>query len=304
MKKSMIVTVALVAFAHGAAAQVYSNAQASGLSNAPIGLESGTSTLSGVVSPAGFVWSELQPDPALAFYNQIAGFAGSGAFRCADDFVVPSGETWTLTDIKFYAYVTGSAPGTNPYTAWTLAIHENTPTGPVVFGDTTTNVMGPVTNTNIYRIFNTSPGTTAPGTTRLVREVTINAVAGKVLTAGTYVLNFANSAGFVPTLVKKGERTQAGWNGQQFNAAWAPVLDTGLPAGGPAVQQDFAFIINYTKDSDCYPDCDGDGALSIDDFICFQTFFALGDPYADCDDDGALSIDDFICFQTFFAIGC
>jgi hypothetical protein len=54
----------------------------------------------------------------------------------------------------------------------------------------------------------------------------------------------------------------------------------------------------------CYPDCDGDGVLTIDDFICFQTFFALGDPYADCDGDGVLSIDDFICFQTFFAIGC
>jgi hypothetical protein len=54
----------------------------------------------------------------------------------------------------------------------------------------------------------------------------------------------------------------------------------------------------------CYADCDGDGSLSIDDFICFQTFFALQDPYADCDGDGSLSIDDFICFQTFFAIGC
>jgi hypothetical protein len=54
----------------------------------------------------------------------------------------------------------------------------------------------------------------------------------------------------------------------------------------------------------CYPDCDGSGALDIDDFICFQTFFAIGDPYADCDGSGALDIDDFICFQTFFAIGC
>ncbi len=54
----------------------------------------------------------------------------------------------------------------------------------------------------------------------------------------------------------------------------------------------------------CYPDCDASGTLDIDDFICFQTFFALGDPYADCDADGVLTIDDFICFQTFFAIGC
>ncbi len=55
---------------------------------------------------------------------------------------------------------------------------------------------------------------------------------------------------------------------------------------------------------ECYPDCDGDSVLTIDDFICFQTFFALGDAYADCDGDTVLTIDDFICFQTFFAIGC
>jgi hypothetical protein len=54
----------------------------------------------------------------------------------------------------------------------------------------------------------------------------------------------------------------------------------------------------------CYPDCDGSGALDIDDFICFQTFFALGDPYADCDGDGLQNIDDFICFQTLYAFGC
>jgi hypothetical protein len=54
----------------------------------------------------------------------------------------------------------------------------------------------------------------------------------------------------------------------------------------------------------CYPDCDGDEILSIDDFVCFQTFFAFGDPYADCDGDTILSIDDFVCFQTFFAFGC
>ncbi len=54
----------------------------------------------------------------------------------------------------------------------------------------------------------------------------------------------------------------------------------------------------------CYPDCDGSGTLNIDDFICFQTFYAIGDVYADCDLSGTLNIDDFICFQTFYAIGC
>ncbi len=55
---------------------------------------------------------------------------------------------------------------------------------------------------------------------------------------------------------------------------------------------------------DCMADCDASGELDIDDFICFQTRFAISDPYADCDSSGALDIDDFICFQTAYAIGC
>ncbi len=54
----------------------------------------------------------------------------------------------------------------------------------------------------------------------------------------------------------------------------------------------------------CYPDCDANEALDIDDFICFQTLYALGEPYADCDGNGGLDIDDFICFQTLYAFGC
>jgi hypothetical protein len=54
----------------------------------------------------------------------------------------------------------------------------------------------------------------------------------------------------------------------------------------------------------CYPDCDGNGILDINDFICFQTFYAISDPYADCDNNGILDINDFICYQTFYAIGC
>ncbi len=54
----------------------------------------------------------------------------------------------------------------------------------------------------------------------------------------------------------------------------------------------------------CEADCDGSSSLTIDDFICFQTLFALGDPAADCDGSTGLNIDDFICFQTLFALGC
>jgi hypothetical protein len=54
----------------------------------------------------------------------------------------------------------------------------------------------------------------------------------------------------------------------------------------------------------CYADCEQDGDLDVDDFICFQTIFAVGLGSADCEGDGDLDIDDFVCFQTFFALGC
>jgi hypothetical protein len=60
----------------------------------------------------------------------------------------------------------------------------------------------------------------------------------------------------------------------------------------------------------CYPNCDGStGAggqptLNVNDYICFQTRFALGDPYADCDQNGLRNVNDYICFQTKFALGC
>ena len=54
----------------------------------------------------------------------------------------------------------------------------------------------------------------------------------------------------------------------------------------------------------CYPDCNGDGVLTVADFGCFQTQFVLGAPYADCNGDGVRTVADFGCFQTLFVVGC
>ncbi len=72
-------------------------------------------------------------------------------------------------------------------------------------------------------------------------------------------------------------------------------LATGLREG---------FVATVPAAGACKPDCDASGELNIDDFICFQTRFAISDPYADCDGSGSLDIDDFVCFQTAYAIGC
>jgi uncharacterized membrane protein len=81
----------------------------------------------------------------------------------------------------------------------------------------------------------------------------------------------------------------------------------GLTIAGGAVSmqtnQGMGFVATLPTTS-CQADCDASAALDIDDFICFQTYFALGDAKADCDKSGWLNIDDFVCFQTVFALGC
>lgn len=54
----------------------------------------------------------------------------------------------------------------------------------------------------------------------------------------------------------------------------------------------------------CPADVNGDGELSILDFIAFQALFTAGDAGADCDQSGTLDVLDFICFQAIFQNGC
>ncbi len=76
------------------------------------------------------------------------------------------------------------------------------------------------------------------------------------------------------------------------------------PTGGQFWPDAALVKIDLDGSGPCYADCDASGALSIDDFICFQTWFAIGLPESDCDGSLSLTIDDFICFQTIYAIGC
>ncbi|MEO1007191.1 MAG: peroxidase family protein [Planctomycetota bacterium] len=54
----------------------------------------------------------------------------------------------------------------------------------------------------------------------------------------------------------------------------------------------------------CDADLDGDGKLTLFDFLAFSTLFDAGDPRADFDADGVLTIFDFLAFQTAFDAGC
>ena len=56
--------------------------------------------------------------------------------------------------------------------------------------------------------------------------------------------------------------------------------------------------------SACRADIDGDGELTIFDFLAFQNLFDAGDLAADFDGDGQLTIFDFLAFQNAFDAGC
>ncbi|MCW5757089.1 MAG: hypothetical protein KIT54_07635 [Phycisphaeraceae bacterium] len=73
--------------------------------------------------------------------------------------------------------------------------------------------------------------------------------------------------------------------------------------GSPGVALDAGLLACMTG-SACRADIDGDGQLTIFDFLAFQNLFAAGDMRADFDGDGELTLFDFLAFQNEFAAGC
>ncbi|NRA57715.1 MAG: hypothetical protein HRU13_06315 [Phycisphaerales bacterium] len=54
----------------------------------------------------------------------------------------------------------------------------------------------------------------------------------------------------------------------------------------------------------CRADLDGDGSLTLFDFLAFQNLFDAGDLSADFDGDGRLTLFDFLEYQNEFDAGC
>jgi hypothetical protein len=87
------------------------------------------------------------------------------------------------------------------------------------------------------------------------------------------------------------------------------VSDGWVWAGAPgdddfALSSGAAYAFELACADECKADCDGNGALNILDFVCFQGLFLAADPTADCNQDGSLNILDFVCYQGAFVEGC
>ncbi len=79
------------------------------------------------------------------------------------------------------------------------------------------------------------------------------------------------------------------------------VLDLYTPSAFPAYIDD---VLLVEAEATCRADLDGDGSLTIFDFLTFSNLFDSGDPAADFDGDGVLTIFDFLTFSNEFDAGC
>jgi len=158
-------------------------------------------------------------------------------YRMADDFTVTDSGGWDVQTITFFAYQTGSTT-TSTMTGVYVQIWNGDPSagGSVIFGDLTTNRLASTAWANIYRVTDTTSGTTN-------RPVMANiATIGTTLPAGTYWLDWMTdgtlaSGPWAPPISINGQTTTG--NALQYTTAWAPALDTGTAAA----QQGMPFII-------------------------------------------------------------
>jgi len=161
----------------------------------------------------------------------------------ADDFTIPSGETWQIDNITGFAYQSGAgSPST--ISGMYLRIYDGPPNagGAVVWGDPVaggwvTDVMSSTVWSNAYRVSETTLG----NADRAIMAST--ATIGTTLTEGTYWVEFIfdGSASFSgpwgPPVTVLGQTTTG--NGLRTIAGvWEPLLDSGgteTPQGAPFI---------------------------------------------------------------------
>lgn len=71
--------------------------------------------------------------------------------------------------------------------------------------------------------------------------------------------------------------------------------------GGPFSNRSYVI---YGREAGCLADLDGDGALTVFDFVEFQNLFDAGSSEADFDGDGRLTVFDFLTYINAFNLGC
>ena len=185
--------------------------------------------------------SWLQTALGMTIYG--FGHQVSAGIRIADDFTIPPGETWDITNVIFFAYQS-FAGTTSTITAVNLRIWDGLPGGggSVIWGDMSTNIMSSTAWSDTYRVRDIDTGANTD------RAVMAN-VTDVVLTLGegTYWLDWATdgsatSGPWAPPVTIIGETTTGdGLQSTDSGVTYVPVTDIG--------GQGFPFILEGTVQS-------------------------------------------------------
>ena len=171
-----------------------------------------------------------------------AGHQFALGYRVADQFTIPAGETWDITNITTFAYQTGSST-TSTMTQVSIEIRDAMPpSGAVVFGDTSTNYLGTTAWTNIYRVSESSTGTSSDRPIMAqVNDVVVT------LGEGTYWVSWSTdgslaSGPWAPPITITGQTTTGdGLQSLDGGASYAALTD-----GGTLTPQGLPFIVEGT----------------------------------------------------------
>jgi hypothetical protein len=184
----------------------------------------------------------------LALDLNIFGFGAQGALTngIADDFTVPTGQTWNITGFRFYSYQTGSTT-TSTFNGLTVAVYNGSPMGggSIIFGDLTTNVMSATGWSGIYRATDTAPTDNQRPIMTLDSNSTLSLGAGTYWVAAGF-FGTLGSGPWAPPVTLLGQTGKPGANGQQrLTGVWGIATDTGISGTGD-YRQDFPFQIRGT----------------------------------------------------------
>ncbi|MGY6586858.1 MAG: S8 family serine peptidase [Wenzhouxiangella sp.] len=177
----------------------------------------------------------------LGAANQLSG--DGPQFRMADSFEVPAFTNWSVDEMTFFVYQTGSTT-TSSITGVTVEIWDGSPNDPassVIFGDATTNRLASTDWTNAYRISETTVNTLRP-----IMEVVAD-VSGLELTPGTYWVSVQTagsiaSGPWMPPITIIGEASTG--NALQLTATgWQNWAD-----GGSGTAQGMPFVVSGSQE--------------------------------------------------------
>jgi hypothetical protein len=127
-------------------------------------------------------------------------------------------------------------------------------------------------------------------------------------TGNSFAHSTVSGAGTVPVMVNENGLTvlgEAPFNGSgnaMFGGITSPQFHTPAAEAQNLLQNILAYVSG--EGADCVGDCNGDGALNILDFVCFQGEWQNQTDKGDCDGNGLYNILDFVCFQGEWQAGC